>query len=1267
MNNDKHLDNDKHLKHLGELAVALGIGLAVAPAGMAVAAPSVGDSSASSSSDSSDQTSSDGRSTDGTSSDRTSSGASRTDSDSSSGRSGSSTTGDSSTDSQSTSGTDSQSTSNTDSQSTSGTDTQSTAGTESTSTISNDDMNGSGATTPDTAPDPTTPDGSSTANSGGMPDSGTTADESEQVGSSSATTEPATIDESGAAIAPADQPSAGAVTEQSDSSASSAQGHDREPAGSAIAPNPPTTPVTGSSGTALDSPAMAEDPAARGPVPHAPAAIPEAVPATATAPAITTIDETTALTHRVSDARADAPQVGTQALAPSLPAPAVDVASSVVSKVLGALGLRPFLSNDPQVPIESPTFWALAAAWCRRQEKAITTDASRALAAAPVTTGEPIESFAVASAASTGTSSASTAGPIVGVPDRSTGSVLVSINSFDYTVTGPPSRGTVTVDATTGDFKYTPTQVARQVAALDPSADYNSFDSFTVTPTSGQSSTPVTVQVPVSAARMQVAQPITVGSNPSGAVFAGTRTYVANQGSKSVSVLDAGNAVVGSVPVGTSPTGVAVDEVTPGKTRVHVTNSGSGTVSVIDTATNKVVATVGVGTTPTGVAVGEVTPGKTRVYVTNSGSGTMSVINTATNAVATVRVGTTPNAVAVNPAGTRAYVTNSGSGNVSVINTATNTVVATIGVGTTPNAVAVNPTGTRVYVTNRGSNTVSVIDTATNSVVGTVAVGSRPTSVRVTPDGSAAYVASDPDTLTVIDTRTNTVVSTLSIDSAAESGAHSIALSADGSRMLITDAADGRVRALTLTFVNSAPTASWTAGAPRTSDGAVVVTLVDPRDPDGDPVTFTNAAPGSGSVISDGSTFTYTPTAAARDLALQTPGEDADHFTIALADGQAVTNIVVTVPVTPAPAAGVFDIDSTSIPAGGSPTGAVLVGDRLYVVSEDGFVQVVDRDTNTVVGAPIAVDWASSNIAAAPDVDRVYVNSPYTGTISVIDTSTGTVVDTIWLPTSPDYQGYSLAQELAVSPDGTRLYVSGEDGTVSVIDTATNDVITSQPLGYFTDLAVSEDGRRLYGTSGASVTVIDTASMTRTAEVTVGPVWDHTRSSSEFTDVTSSVAVNADGTRAYVTYHVSTVERASGGYSNGWFITDNTGRLWRVTGGYEVVTVIDVDRSSTTYGTQLATVRLPAGAQDVAISADGDLLYVSGADGRTVSVVDTSTYAVLGTFVTDPDGSTSGSYGPYRFLLVDPDGGTLYVTDYADGAVYAVTGAPGGAPAGALT
>jgi YVTN family beta-propeller protein len=46
-------------------------------------------------------------------------------------------------------------------------------------------------------------------------------------------------------------------------------------------------------------------------------------------------------------------------------------------------------------------------------------------------------------------------------------------------------------------------------------------------------------------------------------------------------------------------------------------------------------------------------------YVTNQGSSTVSVINTATNTfTATVHVGSGPGGVAVNPAGTKVYVAN---------------------------------------------------------------------------------------------------------------------------------------------------------------------------------------------------------------------------------------------------------------------------------------------------------------------------------------------------------------------------------------------------------------------------------------------------------------------------------------------------------------------------------------------------------------------------------------------------------------------------------
>ena len=91
-----------------------------------------------------------------------------------------------------------------------------------------------------------------------------------------------------------------------------------------------------------------------------------------------------------------------------------------------------------------------------------------------------------------------------------------------------------------------------------------------------------------------------------------------------------------------------------------------------------------------------ITPDGTKAYVVNGNSGTVSVIDTATNTVgATVTVGTAPYGVAITPDGTSAYVTNDGSNTVSVIDTATNTVSATVTVGTLPTGWPSPPTGPR--------------------------------------------------------------------------------------------------------------------------------------------------------------------------------------------------------------------------------------------------------------------------------------------------------------------------------------------------------------------------------------------------------------------------------------------------------------------------------------------------------------------------------------------------------------------------------------------
>ena len=72
-----------------------------------------------------------------------------------------------------------------------------------------------------------------------------------------------------------------------------------------------------------------------------------------------------------------------------------------------------------------------------------------------------------------------------------------------------------------------------------------------------------------------------------------------------------------------------------------MTNGLSNTISVIDATKNKVTATIPVGNSPSGVAV---TPDGSWVYVTNYASNNVSVIDTSTNKVtATMNVGRSPN------------------------------------------------------------------------------------------------------------------------------------------------------------------------------------------------------------------------------------------------------------------------------------------------------------------------------------------------------------------------------------------------------------------------------------------------------------------------------------------------------------------------------------------------------------------------------------------------------------------------------------------------
>src|SRR6516165_8842635 len=107
---------------------------------------------------------------------------------------------------------------------------------------------------------------------------------------------------------------------------------------------------------------------------------------------------------------------------------------------------------------------------------------------------------------------------------------------------------------------------------------------------------------------------------------------------------------------------------------------------------------------------------------------------------------------------------------------------------------------------------------------------------------------------------------------------------------------------------------------------------------------------------------------------------------------------------------------------------------------------------------------------------------PPPSTVSVIDTASNTVTATI--------PAGSASMGVAVTPDGTKVYVTNTDTVfVSVIDTASNAVTATIRVGlYPTGVAVAPNGTKVYVTNRGSntVSVIDTASNAVTATIPVG-------------------------------------------------------------------------------------------------------------------------------------------------------------------------------------
>jgi uncharacterized repeat protein (TIGR02543 family) len=168
-------------------------------------------------------------------------------------------------------------------------------------------------------------------------------------------------------------------------------------------------------------------------------------------------------------------------------------------------------------------------------------------------------------------------------------------------------------------------------------------------------------------------------------------------------------------------------------------------------------------------------------------------------------------------------------------------------------------------------------------------------------------------------------------------------------------------------------------------------------------------------------------------------------------------------------------------------------------------VSVIDTGTNTVVDT-IAVGSYPLGVTVNPSGSRVYVANHSSDTVSVIDTSTNAVVETISVGSGP--------QGIAVNPSGSRVYVANTAShNVSVIDTSTHNVVDTIPTGSnAVGVAVNPSGSRVYVTNAGNnnVSVIDPTNNSIVATIPVG-------------SNPHGVAVNPSGTRVYVRNGDSTV------------------------------------------------------------------------------------------------------------------------------------------------
>lgn len=263
---------------------------------------------------------------------------------------------------------------------------------------------------------------------------------------------------------------------------------------------------------------------------------------------------------------------------------------------------------------------------------------------------------------------------------------------------------------------------------------------------------------------------------------------------------------------------------------------------------------------------------------------------------------------------------------------------------------------------------------------------------------------------------------------------------------------------------------------------------------------------------------------------------------------------------------------TATIKVGTTPIGIAVTpdGKKVFTANGDNSISIIDATKNKVIKT-ISLDGYDGvpyDGAVSPDGKRVYfLDGDQSGKkVLGIDTTKNKLIDNF-------YVGATEAGDIAISPDGSKLYVSVINlDYVNVLDLATKNVTASIKVGYQPDgIAISPDGKKAYVANNVdnTVSIINTAKNTVIKTVKVG-------------QTPTEVAISPNGKQVYVTN--------SGNYLN----PNNT------------VSVID----TATY--KVKTIKVGKYPNGIIVSPDGKKVYVVNTGSNNVSIIGTATNKVIG-------------------------------------------------------